>query len=209
MNCQVRLLKSASKPLKKNARIRVHIGTAEIMARIVPLAGNEIQPGQNGYAQLKFEKPAATRRLDSFVIRRYSPALTIGGGIILETEAAPFRRRDTTLPVRLRALEKEEPEELVIAQLLRSDRYAVNLDQLASEAGYKKEELQKLLKGLIDKKQVFAVGKRGYIHQQKLAGLWQQLKEQLTEHHSKYPKEIGLRKALISAIVCPLKDAVC
>jgi len=206
-NCRVQMLASAPSPLKNRARVRVHLGTAEILARVIPLGTNEIAPGQSGYAHLLFETPVATRRLEPLVLRRYSPPRTIGGGIMLDAEAAPYRTRDTALIPKLQALEKEDPQELLAAQFLVAGRYVVTIDQLAAGTGGRKEELQKQVQALVQAQQVLQVGKRGYLHRQRLDALWQQLENLLRAYHQKNPIRLGPRKAELSGLIPPLAEA--
>jgi selenocysteine-specific elongation factor len=205
-NCRVQLLVSAPAPLKNRSRVRVHLGTAEIMARVIPIDTAEIAPGQSGYVHLLFETPVATRRLEPLVIRRYSPPRTIGGGIMLDAEAAPYRRRDKNLLPKLQALEKEDPEELLAAQFLVAGRYVVTIGQLATETGGQKEELQKQVQALMQAQQVLPVGKRGFIHRQRLESLGQQLENLLRDYHQQHPIRLGLRKAELSGFIQPFAD---
>ncbi len=81
----------AAKPLKHGARVRVHHGTSEVLGR-VSIAGasqGEIAPGASALVRLRLETPAVLTRLDRFIIRAYSPPMTIGGGIVLDP--APTR----------------------------------------------------------------------------------------------------------------------
>lgn len=207
INCRLRMLAGAPAALKPRTRVRVHLGTAEIMARVIPLAGNEIAPGETGYAQLRFEKPAATRRLEPLVLRQYSPPRTIGGGVVLDAEARPVRRRDPALIPRLQALEQQEPEELLIAQFLLPDRYRVTLDQIASDTGHKKEELLQQVEGLLAQGELIALNPKTFIHRQRLESLWHRLAALLAKYHEQNPMKLGLRKAEVSALVPPLADA--
>lgn len=207
INCRLRMLASAPAALKLRTRVRVHLGTAEIMARVIPLTGNAIAPGETGYAQLRFEKPAATRRLEPLVLRQYSPPRTIGGGIVLDAEAQPLRRRNPALLSRLRALEQEEPAELLIAQFLLPDRYRVTLDQIANETGHKKEELLAQVETLLANGTLIALNPKTFIHRQRLENLWHRLAEILARHHQQNPMKLGLRKAEVSALLPPLADA--
>jgi len=206
-NCRVQMLPSAPSPLKNRARVRVHLGTAEVLARVIPIGANEIAPGQTGYVHFIFETPLATRRLEPLVIRRYSPPRTIGGGIMLDAEAAPYRTRDAALLPKLQALEKEDPQELLVAQFLVAGRYVVTIDQLAAETGGRKEELQKQVQALVQAQNVLPVGKRGFLHRQRLEALWQQLENLLREYHQKNPIRLGPRKAELSGLISPLTDA--
>ena len=206
-NCRVQLLASAPSPLKNRARVRVHLGTAEVLARVIPIGVHELAPGQTGYVHFIFETPVATRRLEPLVIRRYSPPRTIGGGIMLDAEAVPYRRRNIALLPKLQALEKEDPQELLVAQFLVAGRYVANIDQLASETGSRKDDLQKQIQTLVQTQQVLAVGKRGFLHRQRLEALWHQLENLLRDFHQKNPIRLGPRKAELSSTISPLTDA--
>jgi selenocysteine-specific elongation factor len=93
MTVQVSVLADAAAPLRPRQRVRVHLGTAEVMARLA-LPDGEIVPGAEGTAQLRLERPLLARALDRLVIRSYSPVRTIAGGVVLEPDA-PRRKRFT------------------------------------------------------------------------------------------------------------------
>jgi len=96
---------AAAKPLKHGARVRLHNGTSEVLGR-VSIAGastsakatadktadksaDEIAPGATALARVRLESPAVLTRGDRFILRAYSPPITIGGGIVLDP--APTR----------------------------------------------------------------------------------------------------------------------
>ncbi len=71
--------------LKHGARVRVHQGTAEVLARVaVAGAGGLIEPGGSADVRLRFEAPAVLARRDRLIVRSYSPLVTIGGGVVLD-----------------------------------------------------------------------------------------------------------------------------
>ena len=78
--------------VKHGQRVRVHLGTSEVMARVVTLEAEQVPPGQSGWVQLRLEKPLLARVRDRLVIRSYSPVTTIGGGIVAEA-VAPKRKK--------------------------------------------------------------------------------------------------------------------
>lgn len=86
-------LSSNIKPLKNRTRIRVHLGTSEIMGRLVLLEHEEAQPGTRLNVQILLEEPVGTWPGDHYVVRSYSPVQTIGGGIILNNCPPRKRRR--------------------------------------------------------------------------------------------------------------------
>lgn len=83
-------LVAATKDLKHGARVRLHHGTAEVLGR-VSIAGDagELAAGGRAFVRLRLERPAVLTRGDRFIIRAYSPPVTIGGGVVLDP--APTR----------------------------------------------------------------------------------------------------------------------
>ncbi len=79
--------------LKPRQRVRFHVGTAEVMARAMPVEGNMLPRGTSGYVHFQLEQEVVAIPGDRFVIRRYSPIVTIGGGTILETGTRKVRTR--------------------------------------------------------------------------------------------------------------------
>jgi len=80
----------AAKPLKHGARVRLHNGTAEVLGR-VSIAGpsdTEVAPGAGALVRVRLEAPAVLTRHDRFIIRAYSPPMTIGGGTVLDPAPA-------------------------------------------------------------------------------------------------------------------------
>ncbi|MEE9256828.1 MAG: selenocysteine-specific translation elongation factor [bacterium] len=92
------------RPLKTRDRVRFHTGTSEVMGRVSLIGKDEIEPGESIFAQIRLEAPVSVLPRDRFVIRSYSPIVTIGGGDILDV--APRKHR------RLRASSKEHLESL-------------------------------------------------------------------------------------------------
>jgi selenocysteine-specific elongation factor len=82
LDAAVELLPAARKPLTSRTRVRVHLGTAEVLARVAQVPG--IAPGASGLARLVLETPLVARGGDRFVLRSFSPVTTIGGGVVLD-----------------------------------------------------------------------------------------------------------------------------
>src|SRR6266852_4977491 len=97
VDVQVQMLADAPRALRSRQRVRVHLGAAEVFARVRVLAeGSEIKPGKNGFAQLRFESPVVAALGDRFILRSYSPSRTIGGGRILDAFAMKHRTKEVT-----------------------------------------------------------------------------------------------------------------
>lgn len=107
IDAEVQVLATASRALRSRQRVRIHIGAAEVLARVrvlesgtgVPLVNQQdaratIQPGARGFAQFRFEAPVTGVTGDRFIIRSYSPQRTVGGGLIVDPFAAKHRTKD-------------------------------------------------------------------------------------------------------------------
>jgi selenocysteine-specific elongation factor len=104
----VELLAGARRPLRSRTRVRVHLGTAEVLGRVVQLP--ELDPGARGLARFVLERPLVARAGDRFVIRSFSPVTTIGGGIVLDPFPPP---RPSRLRQRRLAAGQTAPERLL------------------------------------------------------------------------------------------------
>ena len=111
LDVEINLLPGAARTLKQRARVRFHLGTAEVMARVLPRG--PIEPGATGVARLSLERPVVARAEDRFVLRSYSPVTTIGGGRVLDP-SPPGRR--SAWP---EGLASRDPAERFRAALLR------------------------------------------------------------------------------------------
>src|SRR5690349_13573351 len=82
LDVAVALLPS-SRPLSQRTRLRLHHGTAEVIARVTP-AGDDIPSGGKGIVRLRLEAPLVARWGDRAVLRAYSPVATIGGAVVID-----------------------------------------------------------------------------------------------------------------------------
>ena len=92
ITASIHLLKSAIRPLKNRAHVRVHVGTAEILATVSLLNSSTVEPGESAVAQLFLREPVATSWRQPFVLRSESPVETIGGGHVLVPVADKIKK---------------------------------------------------------------------------------------------------------------------
>ncbi len=84
LTVRARLLPDTHWSLEHNQRVRVHVGTAEVLARTALLEPGPIKAGGEGWVQLRLEEPVLARARDRVVLRAYSPVTTFGGGVVAE-----------------------------------------------------------------------------------------------------------------------------
>jgi selenocysteine-specific elongation factor len=102
------VLPTAAHPLKRRELVRFHVGTAEVLARVVPLDTERMEAGQSGLVQLFLREPVATTWDQPFVLRSESPVQTVAGGRVLVPKAAKIRRASSRILERLHALRSQE-----------------------------------------------------------------------------------------------------
>jgi len=128
LDASVELLPGAHKPLASRTRVRVHLGTAEILARVVQTRA--IGPGETGQARLLLETPLVARGGDRFVLRSFSPVTTIGGGVVLD----PFPPQRTRLR-RRRIVPDQTPAQRLEALVVEAGLAGVATETLAVRLG--------------------------------------------------------------------------
>jgi selenocysteine-specific elongation factor len=139
VDTRIDLLDSAKK-LKHGARVRFHHGTAEVLGRI-SIAGNqisEIAPGAQAFARIRLEAPVAITRGDRFVLRAYSPTVTIGGGQVLDPDPSRAGVRTAAADARFAALAASEngKADIAIVRMVQDSGAAgLAIDTLVPRAG--------------------------------------------------------------------------
>ncbi|MGK7311078.1 MAG: selenocysteine-specific translation elongation factor [Candidatus Longimicrobiales bacterium M2_2A_002] len=128
-------------------RLRVHLATAEVMARAVLLDADRLDPGRQGLIQLRLETPLVARAGDRFVVRSYSPVTTIGGGVVLE----PIPPKRTAVGAddleRLAALPGDDATAAVEAVLAEAGGAGIRRDRLPVDTGAAPPEVDRALAG--------------------------------------------------------------
>ncbi|PYO01573.1 MAG: selenocysteine-specific translation elongation factor [Candidatus Rokuibacteriota bacterium] len=167
------LLPDAPRSLKNRDRIRFHVGTSEIMARVLLLERTELAPGERAFVRFRLEAPLVALPGDRFVIRSYSPIVTIGGGTLLDIDP----RLRLKAPVRLahvRALAEGTPAEVVEEHVRQAGVSGVRRAALSGRVPYGPERLRGLLETLQAAGRVLAIERDWFVHvdsQTRLRGL--------------------------------------
>lgn len=115
VDASIRLIKDAVVEVKHNMSLKVFAGASETLARVRLLGVETVAPGAEGFVQLELEEPLVAVRGDHYVLRLPSPAATIGGGVILDTQPVRrYRRFDEVTLTRLEQLRGGKRADLVM-----------------------------------------------------------------------------------------------
>jgi selenocysteine-specific elongation factor len=179
--------------VKNHQRIRVHIGTAERLAKLVVLGSREeIGPRGSEYCQVTLSDEVLAVRGDRFVIRDETAQKTLGGGTIIHPWAKKHKKREPGLQERLRSLHKGDLATLVAAFVNASDDFAVSITELYQFLNLREEETEERLKGL-QAIHVFSFEEeRLYTTEKRWSEVRDQLLKTLRAFHETHPLASGM-----------------
>ncbi len=140
LDARVSLLSSARR-LKNRARAHFHQGTAETIAEVILLDRAELAPGESAFAQLRLDHPLLVLPGDRFILRQFSPVVTIGGGVVLDSRASRHRQRDQHVVPYLATLERGDREE-ILAAMAGAAPEGLDLAQIVSRSGWLESEVR-------------------------------------------------------------------
>jgi selenocysteine-specific elongation factor len=193
LDCSLNLLPSA-RPLKNRARVHFHSGTAETVAEVVLLDSKELAPGMRGYVQLRLADPGLFLAGDRYIVRQFSPVVTIGGGVVLDNLPGKHRLLDPAVAQFLAALEKGNDEERL--ELLVRESGEASLRMLTARMGRAEAALEQLGRALQAKKRLVVLGQPAgiFIHAEHFLQLAGEVARQLATFHGSNPLVSGIAK---------------
>jgi selenocysteine-specific elongation factor len=186
------LLPDAPRPLRNRDRVRFHVGTSEVMARVLLLGPSQLEPGQRAFARLRLEAPIVALPGDRFVVRSYSPIVTIGGGTLLDVDPPRFRRKAPALIAHLEQLERGTPAEVVEEHVRQAGLSGVRTAALSARAPFGPERLRRLLSELEQGGRIAAVERDWYVHADSHVRLRGLILTALEQYHRANPLRPGM-----------------
>lgn len=176
--------------VRNSSRVHFYTGTEELMCRVRLLDADALPPGEDGFAQLVFDRPVTARNHDRFIIRFFSPVVTIGGGTILDI--APGRARRNSEPVlrRLRALNGSR-EERLLQRVRDAGVRCATAPELEVAENLSPKECATSLSALCGRGLVQAAGD-AYVAADALGRLEDEARAVLAEYHEQHALERGM-----------------
>ena len=192
---RLRLLPSAPRPLKNRARVHFHSYTMEMVVEVELTGMKEIAPGGEGFAHLKLPESALLLPGDRFIIRQFSPVVTIGGGVVLD--AAPIPRMPRPVDF-LETLAGGNPEAALRARIARRHHKGISMSRLVAETGWTKDVIEARLAPVMRVGDVVAAGGR-FLNLPALETLQARIVSAALDFHTKNPLVGGISKEELRA----------
>jgi len=188
------LLPDAPRPLKARDRVRFHVGTQEVMARVLLVDRAGLEPGQVSYGRFRLEAPVVALPGDRFVIRSYSPIVTIGGGTLLDIAPPRFKRKAPALLAHLALLETGAPTEVLEEHLKQAGPAGARAADLRARTAFGPGRLKTLLQELVQAGAIVAVDREWYLHRDANERLRSQTLPLLGAFHAENPLRTGISR---------------
>jgi len=188
------LLPEAPRPLKSRDRVRVHTGTSEIMARVLLLDRPELAPGQSAFARFRLEAPLVALPGDRFVMRSYSPMVTIGGGTLLDIAPPRFKLKAPAHLAHVRLLAEGSPDTTVEEHVRHAGGAGVRVGPLSGRVPFGPERLRGLLDALQSGGRVVAIDRDWFVHPESLTRLRGLTIATLEQFHRASPLRPGMSR---------------
>jgi selenocysteine-specific elongation factor len=190
------LLASSPKPLRSRARVHLHLGTAQVMARIVLLGDQEAAPGARRLAQLRLESPVLAMPGDHFILRGFSPAMTIGGGLILDPLPAKHRLRDSAEAVaRLQTLAAAAETDRIPLFVEMAGESGMTQAEIAMRSGSTDEMIKQASEAAVRARRLVDVGRnlQRLVARPVFERLARDARIKLEQFHKQTPLEAGMK----------------
>jgi selenocysteine-specific elongation factor len=193
-----------AKPLKDRARVHFHTYTSETIAEARLYGSKQVKPGESAFAQIRMNEPALLLPGDRFIIRQFSPVVTIGGGGVLDATPQPKAKGESVQSF-LQALASGSPESALQARVIRRADRGLSIPEAVSESGLPAKIIERHLARPMGNGEIVRVGER-FIHASAFESLKLVLAATLDEFHKKNPLVSGVSRKELQESVAAQAD---
>jgi selenocysteine-specific elongation factor len=191
------VLKNAPLIVEHGDRIRFHIGAKEVIGRVYLLDKEELLPGESGLVQYRLEEEVVARYNENYVIRRYSPMTTIGGGNILDTHPNKRKRFNEKTNEELNKKEKLNDKERIEFIMNLNKENTINTNYLIKKSSLREEKINEILNTLNNEGKVRYFDKgssKTWLHNKNYTKLEEEIINKLEEFHNDNRLKTGMSK---------------
>jgi len=204
LDAEIEILNDAAVDvLKSRSLVHFHTGTSELVARIILYDKEELKPGEKGYCQFRFKIPVTVMAGDRYIIRKFSPLLTIGGGEILDP--SPLRRKRSEKIKDLRAFKEGALRDKLSLKILQSGYNGSSPSDMEGWINAETSEIRKEIKTLLAGGAIVQSEGR-LLHKDIFTDFSGRVVSTLTNFHKSNPLKAGMQKESLRAVFRGLDD---
>jgi selenocysteine-specific elongation factor len=186
----LRLLTSATRSLKNRARVHFHSYAMETVVKVIVLGAKQVAPGEQAFARLKLPQPALLLPGDYFILRQFSPVVTIGGGIVLDASPIPRMPGHDDF---LKALAGGRDLPILRTRIARRNHHGISMSQLIAETGKTRSLIEAQLSQAVNEGRVLRLAEL-LIDMPTLEGLKLYIVSSVKAFHKENPLVGGIAK---------------
>lgn len=191
-DARITLLASA-RPLRVRSRVHFHSGSAERTAEVSLLDAEQLAPRESALAQLRLDAPVHLLPGDRFILRQFSPVVTIGGGVVLDAFAPRNRKRDAARLDSLAILERGAPDQALYATIA-ADEDGMSLAETIARTGWLEEEVRETARKLGEASKIRIVSQQPWIaiSTERMKTLQREIEAKVEDFHASNPLLLGI-----------------
>lgn len=197
IDVRLRVFDSSDRTILNNSRVHLYCGSSETLCKVVLMDRDSLSAGEEAYAQLRMEAPVAVKRGDRFIVRFYSPVITIAGGVMLDVLPDKHKRNRENVLEQLRIMDQGTPEE--IADMKANSRHFYNAASLAHELGMRREKMDDVIEKSIAAGRIAKLDDGTLIGTDRLTRLTETLQNMMQDYHEQNPLAEGMPKQELSS----------
>ena len=185
-------LRPSAKPLRDRARVHFHAYTMETIAEAHLYGAKQLKPGDEQYVQLRLAEPTLVLPGDRFILRQFSPVVTIGGGTVLDAAPIP-KDKPEAISHLLNVSSAGDVEKILAARIARRWYRGISWRQLVSETGWRRESIESHLEPAVAKGEILKFGEL-FLNSAAMSAMSLLLPAALSEFHKQNPLVHGMGK---------------
>lgn len=189
LDCVFTLLKRSNN-FKNNQRVRINIGTEELIGRVKIFLEDEILSGDKKYVQIELEKESAFSVGDIGIVRSFSPVETIGGIEIINIPKERVKRKDLKYLERLEILSSKNKYKKIESIVLNNENIFTDKESISLLLGEKISE-----KEIENSQNIEKISDNIYVNTERLENLKNKILEYIEQYHEKYPLSVGIKRS--------------
>lgn len=202
IDVSLKVFSSSDRTVLNNSRVHLYSGSTEVLCKVILMDRDALSAGETAYAQLRLEAPIALRRGDRFIIRFYSPMITVGGGKVIDACPDKHKRNRENILSALEVLDHGSLEDII--QMKVNGRRIFKAEELAWEIGIIYDTFSATADRMIAENEIVRLEDGTLIGSEKLNAMTDRLAEMLGSYHEGNPLADGMPK---QEMLSRLKDA--
>lgn len=192
LDVKLKIFDSSERMVLNNSRVHLYCGSKEVLTKVILMDRDALSAGEEAYVQFRLEEPIAVRRGDRFIIRFYSPIITIGGGQILDAVPEKHKRNRENVLEGFRMLESGNVSDIFVLKTGGHKFYSKEL--LLQELGMLPETGDREIEGCIEEGKLVELEDGTILAASKFQMMTDRLIQLLQEYHESNPLAEGMPK---------------